>query len=377
MTGRHELGPHIASGYVVVRVVRHLPYQPRVQRVENELAAEEGAQSLEASLDSNRVGVLRFRHARAPPRPVAALYGRPYVADGFQEESPSIGSKVGGVQSMRLIDGWPVDNASAAVVTANGRVVAGRGELSRVFRLASVTKLITAYAALIAVEEGVAQLDDPAGPPGATIRHLLAHASGLAFADRTVMARPGTRRIYSNAGFEELADTLAKRSGIPFAEYVRAGVLAPLGMTATTFDGSPAAGASSSVSDLAQFAAELQRPTLVDASTMAEASRVAFPGLIGVLPGFGRQEPNDWGLGFEIRDGKSPHWTGSTSSPATFGHFGQAGTFLWVDPLAEAACVVLTDRHFGSWAAGAWPTFTDAVVSDLLGGDAVLRGERN
>jgi CubicO group peptidase (beta-lactamase class C family) len=278
---------------------------------------------------------------------------------------------------MRLIDGWPVDNTSAAVVTASGHVVAGRGEQSRVFRLASVTKLITAYAALIAVEEGVAQLDDPAGPPGATIRHLLAHASGLAFADRTVVAKPGTRRIYSNAGFEELADTLAKRSGIPFAEYVRSGVLAPLGMTATTFDGSPAAGASSSVSDMAQFAAELQRPTLVDASTMAEASRVAFPDLIGVLPGFGRQEPNDWGLGFEIRDGKSPHWTGSTSSPATFGHFGQAGTFLWVDPRAEAACVVLTDRHFGSWAAGAWPTFTDAVLSDLRDGNAVLRGERN
>ena len=278
---------------------------------------------------------------------------------------------------MWLIDGWPVENASAAVVTASGQVVAGRGELSRVFRLASVTKLITAYAALIAVEEGVAQLDDPAGPPGATIRHLLAHASGLAFADRTVVARPGTRRVYSNAGIEELADTLAKRSGIPFAEYVRAGVLAPLGMTATTFDGSPAAGASSSVNDLARFAAELQRPTLVDASTMAEASRVAFPDLIGVLPGFGRQEPNDWGLGFEIRDGKSPHWTGSTSSPATFGHFGQAGTFLWVDPQAEAACVVLTDGDFGSWAAGAWPIFTDAVLSDLRSGDAVLRDERN
>jgi CubicO group peptidase (beta-lactamase class C family) len=278
---------------------------------------------------------------------------------------------------MRLIDGWPVDKASAAVVSASGHVIAGRGELSRVFRLASVTKLITAYAALIAVEEGVAQFDDPAGPPGATIRHLLAHASGLAFADRTVVARPGTRRIYSNAGFEELADTLAKRSGIPFAEYVRAGVLGPLGMTATTFDGSPAAGASSSVSDLAQFAAELQRPTLVDATTMAEASRVAFPGLIGVLPGFGRQEPNDWGLGFEIRDGKSPHWTGSTSSQAPFGHFGLAGTFLWVDPQAEAACVVLTDRDFGSWATGAWPTFTDAVLSDLRSGDAVLRGERN
>jgi CubicO group peptidase (beta-lactamase class C family) len=286
---------------------------------------------------------------------------------GVPEESLSIGSKVGGVQSMRLIDGWPVDNASAAVVTASGHVVARRGELSRVFRLASVTKLITAYAALIAVEEGVAQLDDPAGPPGATIRHLLAHASGLAFADRTVVAKPGTRRIYSNAGFEELADTLAKRSGIPFADYVRAGVLAPLGMTATTFDGSPAAGASSSVSDLAQFAAELQRPTLVDASTMAEASRVAFPRLIGVLPGFGRQEPNDWGLGFEIRDAKSPHWTGASSSPGTFGHFGQSGTFLWTDPTAGVACAALTDRTFGPWAVEAWPPFTDAVLAELRG----------
>src|SRR5215204_3006872 len=223
MTGRHELGPHIASGNVVVRVVRHLPDQPRLHGVEHELAAEEGTQSLGASLDSNRVGAIGFRHARAPPRAVAALHGRPYVAEASRRSPCFIGSKVGGVQSVRLIDGWPVDNASAAVVTASGDVIAGHGELSRVFRLASVTKLITAYAALIAVEEGVAQLDDPAGPPGATVRHLLAHASGLAFADRTVVAKPGTRRIYSNAGFEELALTLAKRSGIPFAEYVRAG----------------------------------------------------------------------------------------------------------------------------------------------------------
>ena len=275
------------------------------------------------------------------------------------------------------IAGWPVGSASAAVVGPDGTVLEAYGDAARPYPLASVTKPLVALAVLMAVEEGALALDDPAGPQGSTVRHLLAHASGMAPDSPAAVARPGTRRIYSNAGFEELALTLANRSGIPFAEYVRAGVLAPLGMTATTFDGSPAAGASSSVSDLAQFAAELQGPTLVHASTMAEASRVAFPDLIGVLPGFGRQEPNDWGLGFEIRDGKSPHWTGSTSSPATFGHFGQAGTFLWVDPAAEAACVVLTDRHFGSWAAGAWPIFTDAVLSDLRGGDAILRGERN
>jgi CubicO group peptidase (beta-lactamase class C family) len=115
------------------------------------------------------------------------------------------------------------------------------------------------------------------------------------------------------------------------------------------------------------LAAELQQPKLLDPSTLADATSVVFPGLAGVLPGFGRQKDNDWGLGFEIRDSKSPHWTGSDSSPRTFGHFGQSGTFLWVDPDAGAACVVLTDRHFGPWAAGAWPVFTDGVLAELRG----------
>lgn len=269
------------------------------------------------------------------------------------------------MQSLRLVDRWPVQNVATAVVAEKGDVVGGHGDLSRVFPLASVTKLITAYAALVALTEGAAELDDPAGPPGATIRHLLAHASGVAFDSDIVVAQPGKRRIYSNAGFEILANTLAERSGIPFAEYMTEGVLSPLGMVSTRLVGSPASGIESTVADLARFSAELQRPTLVDPTTMAEASRVVFPGLRGVLPGFGRQDPNDWGLGFEIRDRKIPHWTGSASSPETFGHFGQSGTFLWVDPRARAACVVLTDRGFGPWAIDAWPPFTDAVLAEI------------
>jgi CubicO group peptidase (beta-lactamase class C family) len=269
------------------------------------------------------------------------------------------------VQSLRLADQWPVENIATAVVAETGEVRGHNGDLDRVFPLASVTKLITAYAALIAVSEGVAGLDDPAGPPGATIRHLLAHASGVALDSDLVVARPGTRRIYSNAGLEIMARALAERSGIPFAEYVAQGVLEPLGMASTTFEGSPASGADSTVADLARFAAEVQRPTLVDPVMVAEACKVVFPGLPGVLPGFGRQDPNDWGLGFEIRDHKTPHWTGSASSPETFGHFGQTGTFLWIDPQAGAACVVLTDRDFGPWAAQAWPAFTDAVLAEL------------
>jgi CubicO group peptidase (beta-lactamase class C family) len=90
---------------------------------------------------------------------------------------------------------------------------------------------------------------------------------------------------------------------------------------------------------------------------------VAFPGLVGVLPGVGRYDPLDWGLGFELRDGKAPHWTGSANSPGTFGHFGGAGTFLWVDPLVDVATVVLTDREYGPWALEAWPGFSDAVLA--------------
>ena len=69
-----------------------------------------------------------------------------------------------------------------------------------------------------------------------------------------------------------------------------------------------------------------------------------FPGLDGVVPGFGRQDPNDWGLGFELRSTKAPHWTAPGNDPGTFGHFGRSGCFLWVDPAARLALAVTTDQ---------------------------------
>lgn len=274
------------------------------------------------------------------------------------------------MDSMRSVEKWPVDNAAASVVTADGTVLAGTANQHRTFPLASVTKLLTAYTVLIAVEEGAFELDTPAGPEGSTIRHLLAHASGLAFDSPKQLARPGQRRIYSNAGFAQLAASLGEHTGIAFAQYQDEALLGPLGMSTTVLEGSPGAGAHSTVADLTAFAAELQRPTLLDPSTLRLARTVSFPGLNGVLPGFGQQKPNDWGLGFELRDHKSPHWTGQRSSPETFGHFGQSGTFLWVDPEAAAACIALTDRDFGPWAAEAWPAFTDAVLAELPAGRA-------
>lgn len=264
-----------------------------------------------------------------------------------------------------MIENWPVPTAAAAVVRADGAVAGSYGPADRRFPLASVTKPLAAYAALVAVEEGAVELDEPAGPEGSTVRHLLAHTSGLAFDEHRAAAAPGTRRLYSNAGFEVLGDHIAKATDIPFAEYLRQAVLEPLGMASTELPGSPAKDGISTTADLARFAAELQAPRLLAAQTLAEATSVAFPGLGGVLPGYGHQRPNDWGLGFEIRDGKSPHWTGASSSPRTYGHFGQSGTFLWVDPEARAACVALTDRAFGPWAVEVWPAMTDAVLAEL------------
>ncbi len=224
-----------------------------------------------------------------------------------------------------------------------------------------MTKLVTALAALVAAEEGVIDLDESAGPEGSTVRHLLAHASGLPFEPGAPTGRPGQRRIYSNVGFETLADHIAARADMSFSGYLAAGVLQPLGMNAE-LRGSPAADLHVSLDDLLILARELQRPTLVAAETLAEATTVQFPGLAGVLPEFGRFDPNDWGLGFELRDAKSPHWTGARNSPRTFGHFGGSGTFLWVDPDASVALGVLTNLDFGEWAKEAWPRLSDAVL---------------
>ena len=135
-------------------------------------------------------------------------------------------------------------------------VVAAWGPTSHRFGLASVTKLFAAYAALVAVEEGTLDLDEPAGPTGAsgaTVRHLLAHAAGLG-PDSGALAAVGARRIYSNAGFDALAAHMAERSAMEATEYVVAAVLEPLGLTHTRFTApSLAHGLSSSVRDVARF----------------------------------------------------------------------------------------------------------------------------
>jgi CubicO group peptidase (beta-lactamase class C family) len=264
------------------------------------------------------------------------------------------------------IEEWPVGTAAAAVIGPSGRL-ASAGPIEQTFPLASVTKPLAALAILVAVEEEAVSLDDEVDPallPGATLRHLLAHASGVAPERALRSFAPGQRRVYSNVGIEMAAEHVARATDIPFPQYFTEAVVRPLQLSGTSLPGSPARDGVASVADLARVAAELLSPTgLLSAQILEDLATVQYPGLRGVLPGWGVRDPNDWGLGFELPSEKTPHWTGTRNTPATYGHFGQSGTFLWIDPVARLSLVALTDRDFDEWARTAWPDLSDAVLA--------------
>jgi CubicO group peptidase (beta-lactamase class C family) len=273
---------------------------------------------------------------------------------------------------------WPVGRAGAAVVSPSGVDTAFLGGVTGgdEFEVASVTKLMTSLAALAAVSSGRIGLDDPVPraadrPETVTLRHLLAHAGGYPFEPPGRPRPPEQRRIYSNVGFRLAAEAVADAVGMSFSSWLSASVLDPLEMTATRLvhrrgiDGDPAAGAASTLDDLVRLArCLLERGVpVVGPDLFAEATTVQFPGLAGLVPGVGRFDPCDWGLGFELHDGKRPHWMGDRRSPSAFGHFGATGCFLWVDPDAALAAAAVSDRSFddGKWAMSTWPAWSDRL----------------
>lgn len=145
------------------------------------------------------------------------------------------------------------------------------------FRIASMTKNMTALAILSLRDRGKLQLDVPleqyvlqfaAVKPATrdsapvTVRHLLTHTAGFvtddpwgdrvlgmspAELDRVIatghlFARPpGLAFEYSNLGYALLGRVLTNVSGEPYQVFMRRTFLAPLGMTDTTFDAPAAA----------------------------------------------------------------------------------------------------------------------------------------
>lgn len=274
---------------------------------------------------------------------------------------------------LQAVTDWPVDHAVAAVVTPDGAVETV-GEHDRSFRLASLSKVMTGWAVMIAVEEGIVELDAPPRhvtvPQGATLRHLLAHAAGYAFDGPDPITGVERRRIYSNTGIEKAADEVAGAAGMPFADYLREAVFEPLGMVHATLRGSAAYSVHADLDDMVRWLGEMLRPRLIAPSSYAEVVSPQYPTLAGIVPEVGRFDPCPWGLGVEVRGDKAPHWTGRANSPGTFGHFGGSGTMMWVDPAIDTGLVALTDRSFDEWRDEAlvrWPALSDAVVAERVG----------
>lgn len=256
-------------------------------------------------------------------------------------------------------DTFTFDHVYMTVDSTRVRLLVGDPDTK--FPLASVTKAIAAWSVLVAVSEGRIGLDDPAGPEGSTFRHLLAHAAGLPMEKGAPIARPGSRRIYTNYGFEVLGEELADRVGMPIQDWIKESVLEPLGMEDTRINGSIAHSGRATADDIARLALELLNPTLVDRELAVEATRPAFVELTGILPGYGKQQENWWGLGFEMKGAKEPHWLGETFSARTYGHFGQSGSFLWIDPEIRKAGVFLGAEKFSETHKALWPALTDQM----------------
>ncbi len=279
----------------------------------------------------------------------------------------------------RKLEDWPVQNYACFVLDTSTGSEEVFGDYHRIFKWASVSKLATAIGILSAVSEGVLGLEEEL-PNGSLLCDVLAHASGLAteidlactiFDQRPAVA-PRTRRIYSNAGFELLGASLERSSGFEFSEYMSEVLFSPSVMGTASISGNlwphagrtgAAAGILGTLGDLLALARALLWGTpFLDPALLARAKVPFLPELPGILPGFGKMSRNDWGLGIEIRGDKSPHWTSRLNSPSTFGHFGAAGTFLWIDPECNLSVGVLTDREFGPWAQQVWPELSSIVL---------------
>lgn len=259
---------------------------------------------------------------------------------------------------------------TALVVANQDGIIHQEGAVDEIFELASVTKLISSYAALIAINRHQLSLLDAAGegaPAGATIRHLLSHSSGLPFEKGYLEQKPERHRVYSNVGIEVLARRVEEATGKEFHEFTRAQIFAPLGMQGIEFYGSPAWGARASAREMATLLHEWMHPTLIHPELFRAATTCQFSFLDGVLPGYGRQKRNCWGLGFEMRGHKDPHWLSQLHSPRSFGHFGQAGSFLWIDPSVQLGAVFLGDKRFCDEHREKWTAMNERIYQRFTG----------
>jgi CubicO group peptidase (beta-lactamase class C family) len=253
------------------------------------------------------------------------------------------------------------------------------------------------------------------------LRHLLSHTSGLPpdlprdtlnYEDRNSVETildafmqveprypPGEKLVYSNLGYGIIGLVIERLSGKSFRETIWRTVLGPLWMNDSWFGAPPAGkdarialvagtdrpgtdldpyngaywrglghawgGIFSTARDLAvlaQLYLDNGKPLLQMESALA-AIRNWTNGLPGGFGGRTAIPTGDWGLGWEIKGARAPHWSGGRTSHTTFCHMGASGVMLWADPMLDMVSVLLTNQA----AADAntyrrWAAFSDAVV---------------
>ena len=220
---------------------------------------------------------------RLPRRPAIVLATAVLLSAAVSAQPAKLASDRDSVVLARLTDdarvGLGVPGLSAAVSAGEAVVWAqgfGTADLEQqvpvradtVFRIASISKPITATAVMQLVERGLVSLDDPIQryvpgfprkPQGEVrVRHLLTHTSGIrhyrgnefglhdyfptldraiaVFKDDPLEFAPGEKYLYSTYGYNLLAGVVEAVSGRSFDEYLHANIFAPAGMTATLLE---------------------------------------------------------------------------------------------------------------------------------------------
>lgn len=320
-----------------------------------------------------------------------------------------------------------------AIVDSDGTAISGgsggdaNGEIpdaDDVFRIGSITKVLTSLTTLTLVEEGLIDLDAPASDyvtrvdvdPGITVRALLGHRSGIdnytdvegffdtvsaeservwepeeqvnSVGDRALLFEPGSRFSYSNTNYTILGILIEEVTGSPYHEVVRERIIDPLGMSSTYlagFEQGPepfdpylagsgydytsiatsawAAGAMvSNATDLHTLFTALFDEEIVSSAMIDEITADSFYGL-GV-------ELDRWQGGLIGHGGGIPGYTTlvrhSTSSGIT-AFFASTDPSADLSPAADPVIDLLTDRNGEPADAAAPPAndlLADAIVID-------------
>jgi CubicO group peptidase (beta-lactamase class C family)/D-alanyl-D-alanine dipeptidase len=174
--------------------------------------------------------------------------------------------------SIALVDGGEIVWARGFGFVDPAKKTAATAET--VYRVGSVSKLFTDLAIMQLVEQGRLDLDAPAStvvtefaprnpfPAPIRVRHLMSHLSGLvreppvghyfdphppplldvvrSLSATTLLFEPGSRTKYSNAGVTVLGAIVERASGMPFSQAMERALLAPLGMSHSSFEPPPA-----------------------------------------------------------------------------------------------------------------------------------------